>query len=120
MILIDTSVWIDHFWQPNALVVQAIVDDAVAAHSLVIEELAAGSIKGRTEVLALLGNHRPAPVMQHYELMRFIENKRLWGRGLGVVDLHLLGSCLLQPGLALMTKDKRLAAAAIELGIPAE
>ena len=120
MILIDTSVWIDHFWQTNAKVVRAIVEDAVSAHPLVIEELAAGSIKDRREVLASLGDYRPAPMLQHFELMRFIEQKRLWGRGLGVVDLHLLGSCLLQPGLALMTNDKRLAAAAIELSIPTE
>ena len=120
MILVDSAVWIDHFHSQYTQLEGLLESDQVVAHSLVIEELAAGSIKDRAVTLALLGGLRPAPVLQHYELMELIEEHRLWGRGLSVVDLHLLGSCLLQPGLALMTNDKRLAEAAVGLGIPTE
>ena len=111
MILVDTSIWIDHFHASEPLLVALLRDDQVGCHRAVIEELALGSIKQRDRVLTLLGNLQRFPVLTHEEVMALVNGRQLWGRGLSAVDVHLLGSVMLVGGARLWTRDKRLLAA---------
>ncbi len=117
MILVDTSVWIDHLRTAEPALISLLDDDAVACHPLVIEELALGSLQQREAVLRLLGSLRTLPVLSHSELLAFVDGRRLWGRGLSSVDAHLLGSALLIEGARLWTRDKRLRAACRDAGV---
>ncbi|HEY1619649.1 MAG TPA: type II toxin-antitoxin system VapC family toxin [Streptosporangiaceae bacterium] len=116
MILIDTSIWIDHFHASEPALVALLRDDQVGCHRAVIEELALGSIRQRSRVLGLLGSLREFPVLTHEEVMALVDGRRLWGRGLSTVDVHLLGSVMLTGGARLWTRDKRLLAACGDVG----
>lgn len=111
MILVDTSIWIDHFHAPEPSLVGFLRDNLVGCHRVVIEELALGSIKQRDRVLVLLENLQGFPVLTREELMALVDGRQLWGRGLSVADVHLLGSVMLVSGARLWTRDKRLLAA---------
>ena len=112
MILVDTSVWIDHLHVSEPALVKALETDQVAVHPFVIGELALGSIANREEVLALLSRLRLVSTLTHQELLDFVNAGELWGRGLSLVDAHLLGAARLVPGIKLWTRDKRLQAGA--------
>ena len=116
MILVDTSVWIDHLHRTEPELVRLLDDDLVITHEGVVEELALGSIRQRATVIGLLGSLRRAPLLRHDELLLFVERERLWGRGLSVIDVQLLGAARLARA-TLWTRDKRLGHAAGELGI---
>jgi predicted nucleic acid-binding protein len=116
VILVDTSVWIDHFHASEPLLVSLLGDDQVGCHQAVIEELALGSIRQRDDVLALLEGLQGFPVLTHEEVMALVNGQRLWGRGLSAVDVHLLGSVMLLGGARLWTRDKRLLAACRDSG----
>lgn len=118
MILVDTSIWIDHLHVAEPQLVKLLGDDQVGSHPAVVEELALGSIKRRTRVLALLESLSGFPVLTHEEVMALVDRRRLWGRGLSAVDAHLLGSVALVGGARLWTRDKRLLAACRDGGIP--
>lgn len=118
MILVDTSVWIDHLHAGEALLVGLLTDDEVGCHHLVIEELALGSITQRDVVLALLSDLYRFPTVTHLEILHLVEHRRLWGRGVGAIDAHLLGSVALVDGAQLWTRDKRLKAACTDFGVP--
>jgi len=111
VILVDTSIWIDHFHASEPSLVALLHNDQVGCHRSVIEELALGSIKQRDRVLALLESLQEFPVLTHKEVMARVDGRQLWGRGLSAVDAHLLGSVLLVGGARLWTRDKRLLAA---------
>jgi len=117
VILVDTSVWIDHLHASEPRLAALLADDEVGCHILVIEELALGSIKRRDRVIELLGNLIQFPVVTHEELLHLIETRRLWGRGLSAVDARLLGSVLVVDGAELWTRDKRLKAACVDIGV---
>ncbi len=117
MILVDTSVWIDHLHATESDLVALLESDQAGCHPLVIEELALGSIKNRDVVLDLLASLGRFPVLTHEEALMLVDRQRLWGRGLSAVDAHLLGAVLLAGGAQLWTKDKRLRAAALDAGI---
>jgi predicted nucleic acid-binding protein len=117
MILVDTSIWIDHLHRAEPRLVSLLEQDEVGTHALVVEELALGSIGRRREVLALLGSLRSFPVLRHEELLALVEGRTLWGRGLSVADANLLGSVALVPGARLWTRDRRLGAACRELDL---
>jgi toxin len=117
MILVDTSVWIDHFHKTEPLLVGHLEEDEIASHPMVQQELAVGSIRHRKEILTLLKRLHPMPTLLPEEVMALIENHSLWGRGLGVVDVHLAGSVMLTPGARLWTRDKRLHTACQEMHI---
>ncbi|GAA3678445.1 type II toxin-antitoxin system VapC family toxin [Nocardioides ginsengisoli] len=117
MILVDTSVWIDHLHRGEPRLVRELAADEVGCHPSVIEELALGSIRGRADVLRLLGELRQFPVLQTAELLTLVDARRLWGRGLSPADAQLLGACLLAPGSRLWTRDKRLRTAAVDCGV---
>ncbi len=116
MILVDTSVWIDHLRAADPLLVALLADDEVGCHWYVIEELALGSIRQRAKVLELLGRLHRFPTLGHVEVIALISGRQLWGRGLSGVHAHLLGSVALIGGARLWTRDKRLIFACREAG----
>ena len=107
MILVDTSVWIEHL-RYGTVELETVLDEGnVACHPFIIGELACGNLKNRTEILTLLRNLPVAAVANDDEVMKFIEGRQLMGKGLGYIDIHLLMSALLT-GIPLWTFDKRL------------
>jgi predicted nucleic acid-binding protein len=107
MVLVDTSVWIDHFRAGEARLARLLEDAEVVMHPFVVGELACGNLRSRREILSLLSDlPRVAPVSDD-EALFFIERHRLHGRGLGLVDVHLLASCAVE-GSRLWSKDARL------------
>ena len=117
MILVDTSVWIDHLRAGNSALVALLRDGHVLAHPWVTGEIALGNLANRAEVLGLLGNLSQAAVATDSELRILIDRQRLFGRGVGYVDVQLLAATLLTSGSLLWSRDRRLTAIAAELGI---
>ncbi len=115
-VLIDTSVWVDHFRNGNATLVTLIEADLALNHPLVTAELACGTPpQSRAQTLHSIGLLRPCTTANLQEVMDFIEPERLYGRGCGLVEMCLLASTLLTPDARLWTFDKRLADLAREL-----
>jgi predicted nucleic acid-binding protein len=117
MILVDTSVWIDHLRRPDARLIAALEDGEVATHPFVVGELACGNLRNRRELLSLWRNLPGVPVATDEEALAFIERHRLMGFGLGYVDVHLLAATALAGTARLWTKDKQLAASAAKLNL---
>ncbi|APA74875.1 type II toxin-antitoxin system VapC family toxin [Mycobacterium avium subsp. hominissuis] len=117
MILVDTSVWIDHLHVADKRLIEFLTNDAIGCHQMVIEELALGAIRRRADLLRLLSNLRAFPLLTHAEVLHLVESHRLWGRGLSAIDVHLLGSVALVDGARLWTRDKNLKAAGWDVGI---
>lgn len=115
MILLDTSVWIDHLRRGDAQVVSILQSGLALAHPFVVGELACGQLKSRAEILGLLAALPQAKVAQEPEVMLFIERHGLMGRGIGYIDAHLLTATALTEGARLWTRDKRLDSLAREL-----
>ena len=116
MILVDTSVWIEHF-RAGATGLRALLEDEqVLTHPFVIGELTCGNIRNRAEILGLLESLPQVRVADHQEVMAFVAGQRLYGRGIGWLDAHLLASTLLSKA-ALWTFDRPLAGVAAALGI---
>jgi len=118
VILVDTSVWIDHLRVADRQLAGLLMDDVVLCHPFVVGELACGALKRRSEILGLLRNLPPAPVVEQDEVLAFVEAHALMGSGLGWVDVHLLASAVLA-GDRFWTRDRRLAQAARRLGVAA-
>lgn len=116
MILVDTSVWIDHFRTKSAGLSALLEMGEVLTHPFVIGELACGNLRNRKEIIALLHALPPSTKAQDDEVLHVIDRHRLMGRGLGLIDIHLLASCLIC-GCDLWSNDKPLKAAAIDLDI---
>lgn len=91
--------------------------DEVGSHPLIVEETALGSVKGRGAVLDLLANLYQFPVVGNHEILHLTQQRQLWGRGLSVVDVHLMAAVTLVPGSQLWTRDKRLRAACLETAV---
>lgn len=120
MILVDSSVWIDHLRRGDAALAGVLANAQALCHPAVIGEIALGRLANRAVVLGLLGNLPPAPSGTHAEVMTLIETRTLFGLGIGYVDAHLLAATLLTgSGTTLWTRDKRLKAAAGALGCAA-
>lgn len=117
MILVDTSVWIDHFRTAERGLVAALEDESVLTHPFVIGELACGNLNNRVEVLDLIGRLPTPPIATDRESLEFIDQMKLNAKGIGYIDVHLLASTLLMPSARLWTKDRRLAACASALKI---
>lgn len=112
MILVDTSIWVDHLQHGNALLADQLVKGQILAHPFVLGELALGSLQQRAKVLGALQNLPMAAVASSDEVLAFISTHALHGMGIGYVDAHLLASARLSPAARLWTLDKRLQAAA--------
>jgi hypothetical protein len=119
VILVDTSVWIDHLRNPDVKLQQLLQNDEVATHPFVRLELALGSIATREKVLADLALLPQAPMAAIDELFSLVEVRRLHRRGIGITDLHLLCSCLFDKSISIWTRDRRLGDVADELGLRA-
>ncbi|MCU1477301.1 MAG: type toxin-antitoxin system VapC family toxin [Subtercola sp.] len=117
MILVDTSIWIDHLHRPEPALVSLLSSSRVAQHPMVIGELAMGSLRRREEFLGLLVNLPRVAVADNDEVRAFVDHHHLHGRGLGLVDAHLLAAVHLTPGTSLWTRDNRLRVAAAELHV---
>jgi predicted nucleic acid-binding protein len=117
-VLVDTSVWVDHFRNRNAGLVKLLDADLGLTHPLVLAELACGTPPApRTRTLGQIGLLRPSNQASLDEVMNLIEREKLYGLGCGLVDIALLGSTLITPGSRLWTLDKRLAVLAERFGI---
>ena len=116
MILVDTSVWVDHLRKGIPLLADLLNSGEVATHPFVIGELACGHLRHRARILTLLGNLPSATMATHEEAMHTIETHSLQGSGIGWVDAHLLASALLSR-TPIWTRDKPLLRAAEKLGI---
>lgn len=118
MILVDTSVWVDHLREVEPGLVSLLQEDAVLTHPFVIEELACGHLARRAEILGHIGALPKAPLATHREVLDFIESERLDGAGVCAPDVHLLASARLARA-KLWSKDRALSLVARRLGIQA-
>lgn len=116
MILADTSVWIAHFRQGHPELMKRLEEGEVTCHPFIVGELACGNLKNRREILFRLRDLPQAVQADDVEVLRFIEDRRMMGKGLGYIDMHLLASALLS-NTPLWTLDQKLQEAARELGI---
>jgi predicted nucleic acid-binding protein len=107
VVLVDTSVWVEHLRRGVPELEALLSDGEVVCHPLVIGELACGNLQNRREILSLLRNLPTVPEVAHEELLLFVESHRLMGRGLGLTDVHLLASALIA-GVPLWSFDRRL------------
>ena len=116
MILVDTSVWIAHLrWQLPDLAA-LLSQQKVLAHPFVIGELACGQIRNRTTILQFLSDLPRVTLATNDEVLRLIEDRHLWGRGIGFADFHLLASAALTR-CQFWTSDRRLGETAEGLGL---
>ncbi len=114
MILVDTSIWVNHLRAGSPRLVSFLQESLVLTHSAVIGELACGMLKNRSEILALLQALPKAQIADDHEVLHLLETQKLYGGGLGWVDSHLLASAQLT-GCGLWTADGALLKAAIKL-----
>lgn len=107
MILVDTSIWIDHLNKNDTHLVRLLEEDSVCVHPFIIGELACGNIKNRDEILKLLDALPQTSTASLDEILFFINRHKLYGKGLGYIDVHLIASCMMD-NTKLLTRDKRL------------
>jgi predicted nucleic acid-binding protein len=120
MIVIDSSIWIDHLHAGEPLLDAYLMREQALMHPHVLGEIALGSIKNRERVLSRF-ERLPAPnVAKEGYVLDLIDQQDLWATGIGYTDAHLLASTLLTPGGSLWTRDRRLLAQAERLGIACE
>lgn len=115
-VLVDTSVWVDHFRQGNDALVHLLAQDRVLVHPLILGEIACGTPPRRAKTLADLASLQQAQQASMSELLSFIERERLFGLGCGWVDLQLLAATCLSDGATLWSLDMRLDALAQKFG----
>lgn len=113
-ILVDTSVWVDHFKYGNDLLAKLLRSGLVVCHPYIVLELACGTPPDRSEILQRLGDLNAVPVATSDELLTFIQRHKIYGRGCSMVDMALLAATLMKPGTSLWTLDKRLLSLAEE------
>ncbi len=116
MVLVDTSIWISHLRHANSRLQKLLHEGRVASHPFIIGELACGNIGNRTEIISLMQSLPMLDVIEHEELLLFIESNNMMGAGLGFVDVHLIASAILA-GSPLWTQDKKLKQACLRLNI---
>ena len=117
MILVDTAIWIDHLHKAEPELVELLSLDEVGCHSLIAQEIARGSVRQREVVLDLLANLYQFPAIEHREILHLADRHRLWGRGLSVIDVHLMAAVAVTPGSALWARDKRLKSACSDVEV---
>ena len=120
MILVDASVWVDHLRRGEPDLIDALDSGLVLMHPFVLGELACGNLKRRTDVLSLMSTLPQAAMATDNEALEFIDRRRLMGRGIGYIDVHLLASALLMGTSKLWTRDQRLSAVADDLALSFE
>ncbi len=116
MVLVDTSVWVEHFRRGMNELEGLLNDGQVVCHPFIVGELACGNLRNRTQILSLLATLPSALLAENEEVMHFIQRYRLMGKGLGYVDMHLLSSAMLTH-VPLWTLDKKLNKVSAALGL---
>ncbi len=111
MILADSLVWMDHIRAPNARLQKLLLELRILTHPFVVGEIACGNLRDRRVFLGLLEKLPSALAAGHKEALQMVNERRVWGQGIGWVDVHLLASALLT-GCRLWTLDRRLGEAA--------
>ena len=117
LVLVDTSVWVQHFRQHSQALVDLLLLDLAMTHPMVLGELACGTPPARLQTLADLAALQQPQQASVREAMALIEREQLYGLGCGLVDMLLLASTLMTPGAELWTLDKRLSALAQRVGV---
>jgi hypothetical protein len=115
MILVDTSVWVEHLRFGDRRLAGLLDSAQVLTHPFVVGELACGNLRNRSDVLSLLQRLPQTPAADDAEVLFFIERHRLMGRGIGYIDVHLLAATALADPARLWTRDKRLVGIATDL-----
>lgn len=116
-VLVDTSVWVNHFRELNQGLIDLLDCDAVLVHPMVVAELRCGTPPSRTSTLSDLAALQQPQQPSLSEVMDFIEREHLYGQGCGIVDMILLAATLITPGSELWTLDKRLSSIAKRFGV---
>jgi predicted nucleic acid-binding protein len=119
VILVDTSIWVDHLQRGDELLSTLLDEGRVLSHPFVIGELAVGGLRNRQATLSDLRDLPSATVADDKEVLRFIDQERLFGTGICYVDAHLLAAARLTPEATLWTRDHRLTAIAARLRLAA-
>ena len=119
MILVDTSVWVEHLRSASAILSALLDNGGVLGHPFVLGELALGNLRQRDDFLRALQRLPQATSASHLEVLQFIDREALYGRGIGYVDAHLLAAARLTAGSKLWTRDRRLQVVAGQLGLAA-
>jgi len=117
MTLVDTSIWIDHLRDNDSRLAALLEAEEVLSHPFVVGELALGSPRQRESAAVLLDGLPHAAVATDAEVFELIAANKLFGRGIGYVDCHLLAAARMEPETVFWTRDRRLHAAAIDLGV---
>ena len=107
MVLVDTSVWVSHLRDGNAGLEKLLVNGEAACHPFIVGELACGNIRNRREILTYLQSLPMTILAEDEEVLKFIDENQLMGKGLGYIDIHLIASAVLTDVL-LWTLDKTL------------
>jgi predicted nucleic acid-binding protein len=115
-ILVDTSVWINHLREGDQNLTELLEQGLVACHPFIVGEIACGGIKNRHEIIDLLNDLPSTEIIDHADIMEFIENRKIMNIGIGYIDVHLLGSALVSD-TPLWTFDKALRKIAIQFSI---
>ncbi len=116
MVLVDTSVWVDYLRHKTKELSLLLINGQVYCHPFVVGELSCENLQNRTEILELLTSLQQSVVTEGTEALEFIESNKLYGRGLGWIDVHLLSSALIT-GIKLWTLDRLLRRVAVEFGL---
>jgi len=117
VILVDTSVWVDHLRRGEPELAKILESNLVLCHPFIIGEIACGHLQARAQVLDALGKLPQAPTAHHHEALLFLDRHELAGSGIGWIDVHLLASTALTGDARFWTRDKRLAAVAADLDL---
>ncbi len=117
MILVDTSVWVEHLRSASAMLGELLDEGEVLGHPFVVGEVALGNLRQRDDILRALQRLPQAASASHREVLHFIDREALYGRGIGYVDAHLLAAARLTVGAKLWTRDRRLQVVAVQLGL---
>ena len=117
MIILDTSVWIDHTRENNDHLFELFEEGEILVHPFMIGEVALGSLRDHDKIIASLLEMPSSRVASDTEVLSLIRNRFLAGSGIGYVDAHLLASTRLTPETLLWTRDKRLRRVAEAMGV---
>jgi len=117
VILVDTSVWVDHLRSGEPMLAKALEAGDVMTHPFILGEIALGQLRQRDVILAAMDDLPRLSVAGDPEVRVFIERRRLFGTGIGYVDAHLLAAVVISPPAVLWTRDRRLRDIAAGLGV---
>ena len=116
MVLVDTSVWVSHLREGEVGLEKLLIAGEVICHPFIVGELACGNLKNRLEILTYLQSLPMTILAEDEEVLKFIENNHLMGKGLGYIDIHLIASAVLTD-VPVWTFDKTLDKIAKKIGI---